>query len=106
VLAGIGNLYKCETLFVRRVNPWTPVGDVPDLPALVAAAYRLLRANRDHPEQSTTGQTRRGEEHWVYQRTGEACRRCGTPIMAAAQGDAPYVRTTWWCPRCQQPPSA
>jgi endonuclease VIII len=106
VLAGIGNLYKCETLFVRRVNPWTPVGDVPDLPALVAAAYRLLRANRDHPEQSTTGQTRRGEEHWVYQRTGEACRRCGTPITAAAQGDPPYARTTWWCPRCQQPPSA
>jgi endonuclease-8 len=105
VLAGIGNLYKCEILFVQRVNPWTPVGDVPDIAALVATAHRLLRANRDHPEQSTTGHTRRGEEHWVYKRTGESCRRCGTPITAAEQGEPPYTRTTWWCPRCQRAPS-
>ncbi|MGH8861094.1 MAG: DNA-formamidopyrimidine glycosylase family protein, partial [Jatrophihabitantaceae bacterium] len=78
-LAGIGNMYKCEALFVHRAHPWTRVGDVSDLPRLVGTAHRLIRANRDHPEQSTTGHTRRGEQHWVYRRTGEACRRCGTP---------------------------
>lgn len=102
VLAGIGNLYKCETLFVQRVHPWTPVGDVPDILAVVTTAHRLLRANRDHPEQSTTGLVRRGEEHWVYRRTGEPCRRCGTAITAAQQGEQPFTRTTWWCPRCQR----
>ena len=28
VLAGLGNLYRCEVLFLRGVTPWTPVGDV------------------------------------------------------------------------------
>lgn len=103
-LAGIGNMYKCEVLFVERVNPWTPVSAVPDLDSMVATAYRLLRANRDHPEQSTTGYTGRGREHWVYARGGEACLRCGTAIERADQGAAPRARITFWCPICQ--PSA
>jgi endonuclease-8 len=101
-LAGIGNLYKCETLFMHRTHPWTPVRTVPNLTGLVTTAHRLMRANRDHPEQSTTGSTRHGEQHWVYRRTGQACRRCGTPIKTAEQGQAPHARATWWCPRCQQ----
>jgi endonuclease-8 len=100
-LAGIGNLYKAETLFVERVNPWTPVGDVADLGRLVGMAHRLLRANRDHPEQSTTGLTGRGRDHWVYGRAGAPCRRCRTPIEHAMQGEPPYQRDTFWCPRCQ-----
>jgi endonuclease VIII len=100
-LAGIGNLYKCEALFVERVDPWTPTGSVADLHRLVTSAQRLLRANRDHPAQTTTGRTARGEEHWVYARAGDACRRCGTPIRYAEQGALPYARSTWWCPRCQ-----
>ncbi len=101
-LAGIGNLYKSETLFVERVDPWTPVGQVPDLARLVATAHRLMRANRDHPEQSTTGLTRRGERHWVYERRGEACLRCRTPIERAEQGAPPDRRSTYWCPACQR----
>jgi endonuclease-8 len=100
-LAGIGNLYKSEALFMQRVNPFTPAGEVPDLRALVERAQRLLRANRDHPEQSTTGLLGRGQEHWVYGRAGEACRRCRTPIRRDEQGTPPYVRTTYWCPSCQ-----
>jgi endonuclease VIII len=106
VLAGIGNMYKCETLFVHRAHPLTRVGDVADVPRLIGTARRLIRANRDHPEQSTTGHTRRGEQHWVYRRTGEACRRCGTPIASAEQGEPPYARVTWWCPRCQPEPKS
>lgn len=100
-LAGIGNLYKNEALFVERVHPETPVGAVPDLPRLVATAQRLLRANRDHPQQSTTGLTRRGEEHWVYERGGQPCRRCRTPIRRAEQGPPGRARSTYWCPSCQ-----
>jgi endonuclease-8 len=101
LLAGIGNMYKCEVLFAERINPWTPVGRVADLTRVVETAYRFLRANRDHPEQSTTGSTARGEQHYVYARRGEPCRRCRTAISYAEQGEAPYARATYWCPVCQ-----
>jgi endonuclease VIII len=100
-LAGVGNLYKAETLFLRRVNPWMPVGQVAKLAELADTARRLLWANREHPEQSTTGLTLRGREHWVYRRGGQPCRRCGTPITATEQGEPPRQQITWWCPRCQ-----
>jgi endonuclease VIII len=100
-LAGIGNMYKCEALFVAHVHPWTPTGAVADLPRLVGVAHRLLRANRDHPAQSTTGRTGRGQEHWVYGRRGETCLRCHSGIRYAEQGQPPHARSTYWCPRCQ-----
>ena len=103
-LAGIGNLYKCEALFVEHVNPWTPAGAVPDLDRLVRTAQRLLRANRDHPEQSTTGYPERMRAHWVYGRGGDACLRCRTPIRRAEQGAPPRARPTYWCPNCQPAP--
>ena len=104
--AGIGNLYKCEILFVERINPWTRVADITDLDGVVGTAYRLMRANRDHPEQSTTGYVARGREHWVYRRAGEACLRCRTPIRSADQGSPPHARITYWCAQCQQLPGA
>ncbi|WP_433183695.1 DNA-formamidopyrimidine glycosylase family protein [Actinoallomurus sp. CA-150999] len=100
-LAGIGNLYKAETLFLRGVDPWCPVGETPDLEALVELARRLMDANKDHVGQVTTGDRRRGAETWVYGRAGRPCRRCGTPIRRADQGDRPEERITFWCPSCQ-----
>jgi len=100
-LAGVGNIYKAEILFIQRLNPWAPTAAVPDLRALVDTAHRLLYANRDHPEQSTTGSLRRGEQHWVHGRAGRPCRRCGGRIQVAGQGAAPYARLTFWCPACQ-----
>jgi endonuclease-8 len=96
-LAGIGNLYKCEVLFLRGVHPLTPVGRVPDLPAMVELAHRLMRANRGRWTQATTGSLRRGEESYVYGRAGAPCRRCGTPIAHDTVGE----RVTFWCPVCQ-----
>jgi endonuclease-8 len=98
-LAGIGNLYKSETLFLRGISPWRPVGDVPDLPGLVALAQRLLAANRGRWQQATTGSIRRGEEHWVFERAGAPCRRCGTTVRRERQGD--HERISYWCPHCQ-----
>ncbi len=100
-LAGIGNMYKAELLFLRGIHPWTPVGAAADLPALLALATRVLLANRDHPSQSTVGGQARDGEHWTYLRAGQPCRRCGTTISSSEQGAAPYVRTTYWCPHCQ-----
>ena len=96
-LAGIGNLYKAEVLFLRGVNPWQPTGTVTDLGAMAELARRLLDANKDRIGQVTTGSRRRGEETWVYGRRGRPCRRCGTPIRSEGQQD----RITYWCPSCQ-----
>ncbi|MGY1620035.1 DNA-formamidopyrimidine glycosylase family protein [Geodermatophilus sp. SYSU D00691] len=100
-LAGIGNLYKVESLFLCGVHPWARVGDVGNLRELVERARTLMLANREHPEQSTTGVLRRGEDHWVAGRKGRPCRRCGTPILLGEQGPETQERVTWWCPRCQ-----
>jgi endonuclease-8 len=96
-LAGIGNVYKAEVLFLRGLSPWQPTGDVADIGALADLAKRLLEANKERFGHITTGSMRRGEEHWVYGRQGRPCRRCGTPIRSAGQQD----RITFWCPSCQ-----
>ncbi|HZN18913.1 MAG TPA: DNA-formamidopyrimidine glycosylase family protein [Micromonosporaceae bacterium] len=96
-LAGIGNLYKCEVLYLRGIWPWTPVREVPDLTATVVLAQRLLAANRGRWVQSTTGSLRRSETTHVYGRRGRPCRRCGTLVSKAEQGE----RVTYWCPTCQ-----
>jgi endonuclease-8 len=99
-LAGIGNLYKCEVLYLRGVWPWTPVRDVPDLSAMVKLGQRLLAANRGRWSQATTGSTLRGQAQYVYGRRGQPCRRCAALIRQAEQGE----RITYWCPACQPAP--
>lgn len=99
-LAGIGNLYKSEVLFLRGISPWRPVAEVADLDAMVRLAHRLLSANVGRWTQATTGSLRKGEENWVYGRAGRPCRRCGTLIQRAEQGE----RVTFWCPSCQPGP--
>lgn len=104
-LAGIGNLYRTEMLFLQGLSPWAAVAEVADLPALVRKGRRLMLANRGRWEQSTTGSLRRGETHWVFERAAQPCRRCGTPIAIAEQGSAPYTRLSYWCPHCQLGPA-
>jgi endonuclease VIII len=104
-LAGIGNLYKTEALFLSGITPWTAVEDVRDLPALIRRARRLMTANRDHDPQTTTGNLRRGQDHWVFERTDRACRRCGGRIRRAMQGAPPTDRWCYWCPACQSGPA-
>ena len=116
-LAGIGNVYKSEVLWMERVSPFTSVDELDDdtLARLVATARRLLLANvgegavaarrppgRPRPERVTTDGDRRaaGDPLWVYRRTGRPCRRCRTPIRSVRQG-ADLPRTTYWCPNCQ-----
>jgi endonuclease-8 len=98
-LAGIGNLYKSEVLFLRGIWPWRPVAEAGDLTAIVKLAQRLLASNVGRWTQVTTGSLRRGTETYVYGRPGLPCRRCGTPIRHLEQGE--HDRVTFWCPSCQ-----
>jgi endonuclease-8 len=103
-LAGIGNLYKSEVLFLRGLSPWTPIDKAADLDALVGLARRLMHANKDRWDQITTGRNAPGEKTWVFERSGRPCRRCGTAIRSAEQGNTPHQRLTYWCPDCQPGP--
>jgi endonuclease-8 len=101
-LAGIGNIYRSEICFLRRVHPATPVADVPDLLALVHEAYRVL----------TKAATQPPWRPLAYGRTRRPCQRCGTPIVVHLLGEtAPADRITqrergiYFCPRCQPSPS-
>jgi endonuclease VIII len=104
IVSGIGNIYKTETCFLLRVSPWAPVRDLPDPARAIELARKLLMRNRDRPEQSTTGETARGRQHWVYVRAGQPCLRCGTRVAVAEQGDGVYARTSYYCPTCQPGP--
>jgi endonuclease-8 len=92
-LAGIGNIWKNETLFVERASPFVTVGSLDDttLVRLIATGRRLLTA--------AAGRARPARLN-VYRRTGRPCPRCGTPIASVQQGSE-LPRTTYWCPRCQ-----
>jgi endonuclease-8 len=103
-LAGVGNLYKNELCFLAGVHPRLPVGEVPDLPRLVRRARAALDANKERIEQTMTGDTRRGQQTWVYRRDKLPCRRCRTRIRVDMQGPEMQERATYWCPSCQPEP--
>lgn len=100
-LAGIGNVIKSETCFVERADPWAAVSEFSDgeLDALVDRARRLLAANTGGGRRVTTGVGAPGASLWVYGRADRPCRRCGTRIRGARQGE--QARMTYWCPHCQ-----
>jgi endonuclease-8 len=100
-VAGFGNEYANELLFVRGILPTMPATRV-DVDALLETGTRMIRANRDRPSRTFTGDTRRGRQDWVYRREGRPCLRCGTPIRKSELGAAPTEeRIVFWCPRCQ-----
>ena len=103
-LAGIGNVFKSEILFVEAVHPWALVASVSEekLRALVATARRLLLQNVQ--DSRPTRVTTRGDPSargsvWVYGRANRPCARCGSRIQTRRQGQ--LNRPTYWCPTCQ-----
>jgi endonuclease VIII len=108
MLAGVGNVYKNELLFMHRVDPWTLVGALPPATrdALLESAVRLLRRNVapgvvSRVTTDPVGNPGRGDRLHVYGKARRPCPRCGTPIRIASQGKD--ARVTYWCPRCQGP---
>ncbi len=107
VVAGIGNVLRSETLFVAGVHPETPAARLSpgDVTRLLDTAAKLLQrhARADSPStRNTTGRLAPGQALWVYQRTGQSCRRCGSPVRSAARGLE--ARRVYWCPSCQAVP--
>jgi formamidopyrimidine-DNA glycosylase len=98
VVAGIGNVYRCEAMWQCKVNPWTSVSELSDeqLAALLDAARNAMRANLRGGMQRRFPGYGRGA---VHGRGGRPCPRCGTPIKVRAQGE--HARLAYWCPRCQ-----
>ncbi|MFC9892239.1 DNA-formamidopyrimidine glycosylase family protein [Nocardia sp. NPDC127579] len=100
-LAGIGNIYRSEVCFLRKVHPATPVAAVPDLLALVNEAHRVLgKAAHEPPWRQL-----------VYGKQRRPCPRCGTTLLVRLLGDSdPADRITqrergiYFCPRCQPEP--
>ena len=77
-VAGIGTMYMAEALFVQKVSPWTPIGEV-DVPALLATARRQLLRGATQAKPTTTGNPRRGH--------GELGARPVRPAVPAVRDD-------------------
>jgi len=104
VIAGLGNEFKSEVLFVSGIHPFARVAALSDeqLMSILRHARKLMLANIEKREagRQTTWSLDPRQQQYVYGRGGKPCRRCGTRIELAKQGrDA---RGTYWCPRCQQ----
>ncbi|HSO35116.1 MAG TPA: hypothetical protein VLT33_21460, partial [Labilithrix sp.] len=100
-LAGIGNIYKSETLFLEKVHPRAPVSALDDaeLHGLVRRAAALLAANLGSGPRITRPALA-GPRFWVYGRRDKACFRCTAAIAMIRQG-APPGRSSYYCPSCQ-----
>lgn len=108
-IAGVGNVYRSEILFLCGIHPLRPaeaLGEAEAGEVWATAVHQMrhgvrlgrivtvepadvaARSRRSVPE---------GLRLYVYKRAGEPCRRCGTLITNGAAGG----RTVWWCPTCQ-----
>ena len=91
IAAGIGNIWRCESLFVVGIDPRTPIGDVdPD------DVLRVYQVARDLMRRSVEESRRPPDKH-VHDRAGQGCTTCGTRIEVYRLGD----RHAYSCPRCQ-----
>ncbi len=115
VLAGVGNVYRCEVLFRHRINPMTPGrrlkrasweliwADLRRLLPLGVATSRIVTV-AEEVEQVESALAKGEEVHleertsYVYKRTGEECRVCGSRVRAKDVAG----RTLYWCGNCQR----
>jgi formamidopyrimidine-DNA glycosylase len=107
VVVGVGNIYASEALFRAGIHPRRAAGRVsPKRLERLAEAVKAVLGEairqggttlRDYVNaDGTPGYFR--QKLYVYERDGQPCRRCGTPIRKIAQGQ----RSTYFCPACQK----
>jgi endonuclease-8 len=95
LVCGMGTIWASELASAAGVDPWAATSSVTGLGgSLATIRTRMLRAVDAAPPV-----TRR--ELRVFERTGQPCRSCGTPIRSGRVGTAPMDRPTYWCPQCQ-----
>lgn len=106
LVAGVGNIYADESLFISRIAPHTPSGTLKatQLKRLHSALVEVLTTSigaggttfSDFRDLTGTNGNY-GHAAWVYRRSGEPCRVCGTVIRRDKLGG----RSSHWCPSCQ-----
>lgn len=107
VVVGVGNIYASEALFHAGIRPGTAASKLsrPACARLVSAVQRVLTAAiaaggsslRDYVH--TSGELGYFQLHTqVYDREGQACKACATPIRRIVQGQ----RASFYCPQCQR----
>jgi endonuclease-8 len=95
IVCGMGTIWASELASAAGADPWAMTSTVGGLSeSLAAIRIRMWRS-----VEVAAPLTRR--ELRVFERTGQPCRRCGTPIRSGRVGVAPMDRPTYWCPRCQ-----
>lgn len=110
VIAGVGNVYRAELLYLHELDPFRPGNSLSEetFTALWADLRRRMlagvRAGRIVTTRSTDRRRRRGpaaaeDSLYVYRRAGMACRRCGAPVRTEVLAG----RHLYWCP-LEQPP--
>jgi formamidopyrimidine-DNA glycosylase len=107
VVVGVGNIYASEALFRARIRPQLAAGKLSKercaklseaiKQVLLAAISKGGSSLRDYV--NSDGRQGYFQQHYyVYGRSGEPCRSCGTPIRQIKQGQ----RSTFYCPVCQR----
>lgn len=102
-VAGMGTIWASEPLFLHRINPWLPTGEVgaEALTELLTTTRHLMVQACRSGRTATTGRTGVGEETWVFGRRGMRCHRCGAAVAQGSVGRAPQERVFSYCPGCQ-----
>lgn len=105
IIAGIGNKYKSEILFICKINPFKEISQIEsiqqnhlfeEIPKLLKYGYE--NAGRTRPL-LTGEQNSWSTRHWVFRRAGKECWVCKTKIILEKKLTS---RSTYWCPYCQQ----
>ena len=112
LFAGVGNIYRAETLFRLGISPFLPGNRLSrpqfdsiwlDLVGLMAEGVRTGRidtVDEEHTPEAMGREPRKddhGGEVYVYRRAGLPCYLCGAPISHRVMEG----RNLFWCPACQ-----
>jgi formamidopyrimidine-DNA glycosylase len=107
VVVGVGNIYANEALFRAGIHPVRAAGRISEHRlALLVGAIRAVLSEAIEMGGTTLrdfvgGDGKPGyfkQSLNVYDRVGEPCKRCATPIRRRVDGQ----RATYYCPRCQR----
>ena len=105
IVAGIGNIYKSEGLFLAAIHPLRLASDVRDheLDVFFDELIPLMQEGRfKYGATKTLPEELRFEpwyRNWVYRRRAQPCFVCATPVEMVRQGE--FQRATYFCPHCQ-----
>jgi len=106
-LRGLGNIYTDEALFRARIHPLAVASRLRAdrarrlHEAIIAVLTEAIAAGGSSVSDYVDAQGRKGFfqfSHRVYQRTGEPCVTCGTPIRRVLVAQ----RSSHFCPKCQK----